>query len=94
MKKQFWKIVNTVIDEADVLLEVLDARLIEETSNIEIEKKVFEAKKPLIYVLNKCDLIEKVNFSKTPYVLMSSKDAIGIKKIKRTNTYSREKTWD
>jgi len=53
----FWKIVNKVIGEADVLLMLLDARHVFETRNIEIEDKIFDADKPLIYVITKSDLI-------------------------------------
>ena len=54
----FWIIVNKVIDEADVLLILLDARLVNETRNLEIEEKVKSASKPLIYVITKSDLVE------------------------------------
>ena len=58
-KRTYWDIVNDVIKEADIVLEVLDARLVDETRNKEIEDKARKLKKPLIYVINKCDLIEK-----------------------------------
>jgi len=52
--------VNNVISDSDVLLMVLDSRMAFETRNMEIENKVAASGKPLIYVLNKCDLIDKV----------------------------------
>jgi ribosome biogenesis GTPase A len=55
----FWKIVNKVIAESDVILEVLDARLVDETRNIEIENKIKKKNKKIIYVINKCDLVDK-----------------------------------
>lgn len=55
----FWKIVNRLIRDADVLLEILDARLIDETRNSELEKKTAKAGKKLVYVINKADLVEK-----------------------------------
>ncbi|MBU0666213.1 MAG: GTPase [Nanoarchaeota archaeon] len=58
----FWHIVNNVIRDADVLLLLLDARLVNETRNLEIEKKVKAAGKPLIYVITKCDLVENKDF--------------------------------
>ena len=33
MPASFWDIVNKVIDKSDIILEVLDARFIEETIN-------------------------------------------------------------
>ncbi len=54
----FWTIVNKVIKEADVLLMLLDARLVQETRNAKIEEKIRDLKKPLIYVITKADLVE------------------------------------
>lgn len=59
MKKNYWKIVNSVIDKSDILLLVLDARMPSLTRNEEIEHKVKLKGKKLIYVLNKCDLMPK-----------------------------------
>lgn len=55
----FWKIVDRVIDEADVVLMVVDARFVEKTRNKEIERKVASSGKTLITVINKADLVEK-----------------------------------
>ncbi len=55
----YWNLVNRVIKEADVIIEVLDARLIDETRNSEIEAKIKENKKKLIHVINKADLVDK-----------------------------------
>ncbi|MBN2457885.1 50S ribosome-binding GTPase [Candidatus Woesearchaeota archaeon] len=55
----FWKIVNEVIKEADVVLEVVDARLPLESRNPEIEDKIIKSEKKLVVVLNKCDLVDK-----------------------------------
>jgi len=52
--------VNNVISDSDILLMVLDSRMAFETRNMEIENKVAASGKPLIYVLNKCDLIDQV----------------------------------
>ena len=54
----FWKIVDRVIDEADIVLMVVDARFVEKTRNVEIERKVAAAKKVLITVINKADLVD------------------------------------
>jgi len=57
--RTFWNMVNNVISDADILLIVLDSRMAQETRNFEIEKKVAASGKPLVYVLNKCDLVDK-----------------------------------
>lgn len=80
--KNFWDIVNKVIQKADVLLLLLDARLVEETRNKEIEDKVKALKKPLIYVITKCDLVDKntlLKFKKEliPCVFVSAKEFLG-----------------
>ncbi|MBU0979769.1 MAG: 50S ribosome-binding GTPase [Nanoarchaeota archaeon] len=55
----YWRLVHKVIAEADVLLLLLDARLVDDTRNPEIEFKVKRDGKPLIYVITKCDLISQ-----------------------------------
>jgi ribosome biogenesis GTPase A len=57
--KSFWSVANQIIKESDVILEVLDARFIDETRNYEIEKKVRQLNKKIIYVINKSDLVPK-----------------------------------
>ncbi|MBU0615841.1 MAG: 50S ribosome-binding GTPase [Nanoarchaeota archaeon] len=72
----FWSMVNKIVAEADVLLLVLDARMVIETRNEEIERKILATKKPMIYVITKCDLVEKNKLDKhglKPAVLISSK---------------------
>lgn len=59
MKKSYWKIVDEVIAKSDIILEVVDARFPMESRNEELEHKVKKAKKQLIVVLNKCDLVSK-----------------------------------
>ncbi len=80
MVKNFWKIVNQVIKNADVIILLLDARLINETRNLEIEWKVKKANKPLIYVITKSDLVEKGTLEKIklkPSVFVSAKKHLG-----------------
>lgn len=78
----FWKIVNDVIRQSDMVLLVLDARYIDETRNIEIENKILKSKKSVLYVINKCDLVDiKLIEDKTkninPSVYISAKDHLG-----------------
>ena len=82
----FWNLVNKVINEADVLLLVLDARLIKETRNKEIERKIVDSEKPLIYVVNKCDLVKEDDLRKYKQriknsVFISSKSKSGLKTL-------------
>jgi ribosome biogenesis GTPase A len=55
----FWRHVNTVLKEADLIIQVLDARMIEETRNSELEEKVYASGKVLLYVVTKCDLVPR-----------------------------------
>ena len=84
----FWKHVNTVLREANIIIEVLDARLIDETRNEEIEDKIRKAKKKILYVINKCDLVnnQKLKTIKKglrPAVFISSKDHLGTTILKK-----------
>ncbi|MBI2148575.1 50S ribosome-binding GTPase [Candidatus Woesearchaeota archaeon] len=82
----FWKVVNQVIDESDVVLEVLDARYPEETRNKEIENKLIKQHKKIIYILNKSDLIKEkfsdLKFDFEPYVFVSAKNNLGTTKLR------------
>ncbi len=55
----FEGVVNKVIEKSDIVLEVLDARFIDETRNSKIEHKVKNKNKILIHVINKCDYVDK-----------------------------------
>lgn len=78
-------LVKNVIKQADVLLEVVDARFPDETRNSEVESIVSRSGKPFIIVLNKCDLVPKEILEKTknrfskiaPTVFVSGKDRFG-----------------
>lgn len=83
----YWKIVNSVIREADILLEILDARLIDETRNLELEKKIETAGKKIIYVINKSDLtsqrfLEQKKKELWPCVFVSSVEHHGSKMLR------------
>lgn len=82
MSKSFWKIVNRVIEDSDILLEVLDSRMVEKTRNEEIEDKIKFSGKPIIYVINKCDLADKEEVEKykrkmKPCVFISATKRLG-----------------
>ena len=78
----FWKLVNEVITDADILLLVLDSRFPDLTRNKEIEYKIKEKEKKLIYVFNKCDLtpekdLHELGKKLSPSVFVSSKKKFG-----------------
>ncbi|MFH1064566.1 MAG: GTPase [Candidatus Woesearchaeota archaeon] len=78
----FWNIVKQVISDSDVLLEIIDARMVDESRNPEIEQKVRHTGKTLIYVINKCDLVEKNTLDKfkkslRPCVFLSATERLG-----------------
>ena len=83
----FWRIINRVIEESDVVLEVIDSRNVEQTRNIEIEDKVKRQGKKLIYVFNKCDLVDIETLKPLkkvliPSVFVSAKDYEGTKLLR------------
>ena len=84
----FWKHVNRVLRESEIIIEVLDARMIKETRNFELEDKIKKMGKKILYVLNKCDLVDvkELKASKTklmPSVFISSKDKLGTTILKK-----------
>ncbi len=89
--KDFWSIVEGIIEESDLVVEVLDARMPELTRNRKAEELVRLAEKPLILVMNKADLVpEKITKQHRqaldkifPCVSVSSRERRGITFLKR-----------
>ena len=92
-KKAFSVIVREVIAISDIVLEILDARFINETRIPELEEEIKAKGKKLIFILNKADLVDTkkmINSGKLdavrPYVFLSAKSRKGksqlIRKIK------------
>jgi hypothetical protein len=81
-KEKIPDMIKKIVRTCDVILEVLDARFIDETRNAEIEELVKKQGKKLIYVLNKSDLLDKDKIKQIkrkleldnlmPYVFVSS----------------------
>jgi len=91
IKKQRGKypdVMREVVRISDIVLEILDARFIEETRNLEVEEDVKKQGKILVYVLNKSDLVDvneiKKNLPKwmKPYVFVSATKGIGLRDLK------------
>ncbi len=84
----FWKHVNDVLYKAELIIEVLDARAIEDSRNKEIEQKVGKMGKKLLYVVNKCDLVDKDKLEKEmkelkPSLFISSTEHLGTTLLKK-----------
>ncbi len=90
MKKErpkYPELADKIIQMSDIILEVLDARFINETRNPELEKKIIESGKKIIYVFNKSDLIDmkkidKQMISLSPRVFVSCPDRKGGKELR------------
>jgi len=92
-KKAFSLIVKEVIAVSDIVLEILDARFIDQTRIPELENEVRAAGKKLIFILNKVDLVDPRKLEEEgklkdvkPYVFLSAKSKKGkaslIRKLK------------
>ncbi|NJF25827.1 GTPase [Thermococcus sp. Bubb.Bath] len=57
--RKAWRVVREVIDEADIVIEVVDARDPIGTRNRTLERLIQEEGKPLLIVMNKIDLVPK-----------------------------------
>jgi len=58
-QRKAWRIVREVVEEADLIVEVVDARDPIGTRNRNLERLVQEEGKPLLIVMNKADLVPK-----------------------------------
>lgn len=88
-REKFPKLVRDMIKVCDVLLEVLDARFIAETRNLEVEDLIKEQGKQILYVLNKSDLTDARKAKKQaqelglfPFVLVSAKKRRGGRELR------------
>jgi hypothetical protein len=85
-RKKYPFIAKKIIEDSDIILEILDARFIQETRNSKFEEEIKKKNKKIIYVFNKADLIDKTNLKipheLIPYVFVSSTERKGIKKLR------------
>ncbi|MDP7116086.1 MAG: 50S ribosome-binding GTPase [Candidatus Woesearchaeota archaeon] len=95
MKQGFWTVVKEIVKKADVVIEVLDARMPHLTRIRNIERYTFESNTPLILAINKADIVSdetvsklKDEFHSENFVLISAKTGLHIldlvKRIKTT----------
>ena len=57
----YWKVIEKIIDESDLILEVIDARMPHLSRNEDIESLCKEKGKDLAIIINKVDLISVKN---------------------------------
>lgn len=88
-RKKYPDIISEIIRISDVILEVLDARFPQETRNMAIEEEIERLGKKIIYVINKCDMVdlpkkkEELKALKLyPYVLVSCRSRIGANELR------------
>ena len=88
MKQGFWIVVKDMIRRADVVLEILDARMPDLTRNRRLEQYVAMSGKRLILVLNKKDIISPTaikniekNYAGQDYALVSSRGHKGMSRF-------------
>jgi len=86
-RTKYPEVARNIVDTSDIILEVLDARFVNETRNEDLEKEIEKQEKKIIYVLNKIDLV-KVNRLRDlkgtlyPYVFVSCIKRSGIKDLR------------
>ena len=99
----FWRIVDRVIYESDIILEVVDARMPNITRNKKVENKIRGRRKFLILVINKSDLITRKmrmnflqKFKSNELVFVSCKNRKGISALKEMifNLAKKRQHWD
>jgi len=55
----YWDLIKRIIIESDLVLEILDARLVELSRNEKVEELIEEVGKPMVFVINKSDLVSR-----------------------------------
>lgn len=88
-KEKFPDLLKKVIQISDIILQVLDARFVEEMLNEEILDQLKGTKKKLIYVINKSDLVDIKKVKKSEilkhlkdYVFVSAKSGKGVTELR------------
>ncbi len=88
-QKKAKRIAREVIEEADIVVEIIDARDPIGTRNRKLEKLVIESGKPLLVVMNKVDLVPKEwaeeykRRSELPVVFISARERKGTGILRR-----------
>jgi ribosome biogenesis GTPase A len=88
-KKKIPNLVREIVEVSDIILEILDARFLQETRNKELEELIKHQGKKILYVINKTDLVDlkskvlEVSSLKIfPYIFVSCKKRSGVSKLR------------
>ena len=84
-KQKYPDLITKIVSTSDIILEILDARFVKQTRNLELEKQIKQQKKQIIYVLNKSDLTTPETLNKThlfPKIAISCKNRIKISELR------------
>jgi ribosome biogenesis GTPase A len=81
----------SAVKQADIVLEILDARFPKQTRNFEIEQKLLQKHKRLVFVLNKCDLIGKQKATETKKELSATATTVFVSANKKLGTTKLKK---
>ena|SRR3989344_1473661 len=65
----YWKVLENIIEESDIVLEILDARMPELSRNEELEELIKRKGKRLVFILNKSDLVPEKIIAKRKEIL-------------------------
>ncbi|MFT7615602.1 MAG: ribosome biogenesis GTPase A [Candidatus Woesearchaeota archaeon] len=83
MKRSFSRILKDVIIKSDIIIHVLDARMIQNTINADIVRFATDHDKRIIYCVNKADLLSDTDIVvPTPYVFVSTKTRKGMRVLR------------
>ncbi len=81
-RQNYPNLLKKVIEQSQIILEIIDARFIEETRNKEVEREIMEKNKKIIYVINKSDLNPELGELPRPNVVVSCRERSGIKNLR------------
>jgi len=82
----YWDLVKRIITESDLVLEILDARLVELSRNEEVERIAKQVDRPLVFVINKTDLVSKESLRRQVTKLQEEGDVVFISTKKKGST--------
>lgn len=81
-RPKYPELVEKIIEVSDIIIQVLDARFIEETRNRGLEREIKKQNKKIIFVLNKSDLALKIKTKPKPSVTISCTKRKGARELR------------